>query len=139
MGKYSSLFVIIVGVIILFIVFGGDLSNSDEKNKKLVSDEDNIIGIWKSTKCIDDKSDNSSIEEAAIQFEEDGNCHFARVIVADGSSTRFEQRNDGLCYLNESKTKLKMEKADVAIIDWEKFSNSGSTMTIGLCTYSKVA
>lgn len=140
MKKYSGLFIIIVGVIILFIVFGGDLSNSDEKNKKLVSSEDNIIGIWKSTKCVDsNKKDNSSVSEAAIQFNEDGSCVFAKVIVSDTSTAKFEQKNDGSCYLNSSKTKLKMEKENNVIINWESFNNSGNTMTIGDCTYSKVS
>ena len=130
MRKYSVLFILIVGILIFFIVF-----EEEDTTKKLVSNEDNIIGIWKTNKC--EKS--SKIDEAAIQFNEDGSCVFVAVFSVDESTAQIEQRNEGHCYLNSSKTKLEMEEKGNIVINWEKYNNNGNSIVIGDCEYSKVS
>ncbi len=133
MKSYACLFMLIVGIIISFIVFGKDLSDNDEKGKILIGKEDSIVGIWESTKC--DKKDSNDIIQSAIQFNEDGSCAYATVSDTSSNSAKIEQKSDGTCYFNKTKNKIKMVKDDKIIINWSDYKNN--KLIIENCELSK--
>ena len=138
MKNLFSIFVVSSVVIVFFLLFGDDLFNNDDKNKELISEKDNVIGIWTSIKCESENVKNGKITEATIQFNSDGTCHYVTVIVSDTGSTRFETKHDGECYLNGSKDKIKMVSQDKTIINWGKISNDGNKIVTEECEFSKV-
>ena len=135
MKKNNIIVIVTVVLIIVFIAYHS--LTSLNAGKKLVSSEDNIIGIWDLKECKDEKPYIKRIS-AMIIFNEDGSCHYEYTFKYDNRNT-FTEEYDGTCYLSKDKTKLKMENEEKVIIKWNDINRDGDTLVIDNCSYSKVS
>ena len=92
-----------------------------------------LIGTWTTEKK--SYNNNEIIESRKYQFNEDGTCLFARVYTVKGVT--LNKKEEGSCFLNVSKDKIRLQKGSSSPGNWESFKMEGDTITIGSYTYTK--
>ena len=114
----------------------------ENKNVELIEGEDistseinELIGIW--TYSPKDDKQPGAMQAGTYQFNEDGTCAVAQVFLVNGVN-KLEYGKEGNCYLNSSRTKIRIEKETDTKIEWNDFGMDINTIYIDNRPYNKV-
>ena len=121
----------IIIVLITLVLITGCLGKEDASNYM----DSSYNGIWVLPSSI--VKDGSTIKEATFQFLDNGDCIFAFNMNPSDSTSVLSIKYEGKCYLNESKTKFKMEAEKSIFKEWVSFKSSGNSITIDDMNFNK--
>lgn len=133
---------IIIALLIIFLykegVFNKYHSKILDSKAVLVSEGDDLVGLWTMTDYKSSQTDDGVVEASAIELVKDGSCTYVFSYRMKTGSL-WEGKYEGKCYVDESKKHFKfIDNEGNERIKWTKYTVSGNTLKWGPYTFDKV-